>query len=64
MRSLNMEEVGTISGGWDWSINIGGIVEVSGSGEELMAGYDWAVDQMSDFFTWWDPAGYYQASGC
>lgn len=64
MKSLNMEEIENISGGWDWAINIGGVVEVSGTGEELVAGYYWCVGQMSDFFTWWDPAGYYPREDC
>lgn len=64
MKSLNMEEIENVSGGWDWTISFGDFVEVSGTGEELASGYYWAVGQMSDFFTWWDPAGYYSASGC
>jgi len=63
MQNLSVKDIESVSGGWDWELNIGPIT-VSGSGEELASGYDWAVDQMADFFTWWDPAGYYSASGC
>jgi hypothetical protein len=64
MRSLKVEEMEVVSGGWEWTISFGDFVEVSGTGEELAAGYDWCVSQMSDFFTWWDPAGYYGPVGC
>jgi hypothetical protein len=62
MRNLEIQEMELVSGGFEWEINIGNVVRVSGDGDDLANAYDWAVDQMSDFFTWWDPAGYY--SGC
>lgn len=62
MKNLTNIEIDKVAGGWDFEFDIG-IVKFSGTGEELAAGYDWAVDQMSDFFTWWDPMGYY-SSGC
>jgi len=62
MRNLEIQEMELVSGGFEWEINLGGVVRVRGDGSDIAAGYDWAVGQMSDFFTWWDPAGYY--SGC
>jgi hypothetical protein len=59
MHVLNLEETDTVSGGWEWSINIGDVVEISGDGSELVAAYDWAVDKTADFFCWWDPMDYF-----
>jgi hypothetical protein len=64
MRSLNAEEVTNVAGG-EWSVTLD-LVFVEGTlsgpetAQEIYAG---AVDAMADFFTWWDPAGYY-SSGC
>lgn len=58
MRSLENQEIDSVAGGWDAVFHFG-IVDVNVSGQELVGAYDWAVGQMSDFFTWWDPAGYY-----
>jgi hypothetical protein len=63
MQNLSVEDIENVSGGWDWVFEFGPIT-VSGTGEEFAAGYDWCVSQMSDFFTWWDPAGYYGPVGC
>ncbi len=64
MKNLTVQETQTVSGGdIEWEFDAG-FFKVAGDGSDLAAGYYWAVDQMSDFFTWWDPAGYYSASGC
>jgi hypothetical protein len=74
MRNLNAMEMEAVSGG-DYEIELDtGIFRVLVKGDEspqqiataIGAGisdvYDSAVNAMSDFFTWLDPAGYYY--GC
>lgn len=64
MKNLTLQDVDKVSGGEvEWEFDIG-FFRISGDGSDFAAGYNWCVGQMSDFFTWWDPAGYYQASGC
>lgn len=63
MRAIATDDLNGIYGGWHVSVDFGA-VEFEFSGEEIYSGYNWCVGQMSDFFTWWDPAGYYEASGC
>ncbi len=61
MQNIDLENLDSVAGGWDVTVDLGP-VQFNFSGEEAAAAYDWSVNQMSDFFTWWDPAGYY--SGC
>ncbi len=58
MRELNLKELDEVSGGWSlwWDF---GVVGGSMEGSEVIAAYYYAVEQTSNFFTWWDPAGYY-----
>ena len=68
MRKLDEAELNSVSGGdWSFSLDFGGVgIEVSGEEtiQEIVGGaYGGAVDAMANFFTWWDPAGYY-SSGC
>lgn len=60
MRFLDKDEITNVSGG-NWKVNLDlGIIEVELSGTETGGQiYGGAVDYMADFFTWWDPAGYY-----
>ncbi len=61
MRTLGMNEIELVSGGLD--IHIGtDWVGIDTDGGDLITAYDWAVEQMTDFFEWWDPAGYYSRS--
>ncbi|MES3008656.1 MAG: hypothetical protein V4751_12890 [Pseudomonadota bacterium] len=61
MRILGKQEIELVSGGADFHIGTDG-VGVDFTDDEIFAVYDWAVDQMTDFFEWWDPAGYYSRS--
>ena len=71
MRTLNIAEINEVSGG-EWQLGFD-LVFVEGDikGEEtvqdIAAGvaqvYGGAVDTMADFFTWWDPAGFYSSCG-
>ncbi len=68
MRTLNSMELENVSGGdWSWEVDLGitkFIVSGEESVQEIVGGaYGGAVDAMANFFTWWDPAGYY-SSGC
>jgi hypothetical protein len=58
MRTLSDCEIESVSGGWTWEVDIG-IFKMQGTGAELYSFYDWTVNQTTVFFTWWDPAGYY-----
>jgi hypothetical protein len=71
MRALHENEVEIVAGG-DWSVTINlPFVDVKMSGPEsiqdVLSGvgdaYGGAVDYMADFFTWWDPAGFYSSCG-
>lgn len=64
MRDLKIAEVTEVSGG-EWSVDFAvGPVKFHFEGEETAQEiYGGAVDAVADFFTWWDPAGYY-SSGC
>jgi hypothetical protein len=64
MRTLNISEVSEVSGG-ECSVDFEfGPIGVHFSGPETVQDiYGGAVDVMADFFTWWDPNGYY-SSGC
>jgi hypothetical protein len=61
MRTLATQEIGCICGGTTNAIEWRPF-DSPFTSDEVAGAYDWAVDQMSDFFTCWDPAGYY--SGC
>ncbi len=61
MRTLQMHEIEQVSGGFEISIDLPGI-DVLITSEDISMAYDWAVDSMTDFFEWWDPAGYYNRS--
>lgn len=64
MKNLTFNEVESVSGGEvEWEFNIG-VFRIGGNGSDLAAGYYWAVGQMSNFFTWWDPANYYPDETC
>ncbi|MDX1490627.1 MAG: hypothetical protein R3332_05035 [Pseudohongiellaceae bacterium] len=56
MRELNVSEVDAVSGAGYITINTG-IVEIHTTYGEIQAGYDWAVEQATNFFIWWDPRG-------
>ena len=59
MKNLTVQEIETVAGGeitWEFDV---GFFSMSGDGGDIASGYNWAVGQMSDFFTWWDPMGYY-----
>jgi hypothetical protein len=68
MRTLNNVEAEHVSGG-EWHLDFDlGFINGGFSGPESVqqvvgGAYYGAVDAMADFFTWWDPAGYYD-SGC
>jgi hypothetical protein len=75
MRTLNFKELEYVSGG-DWSLGFDlGVIDGTLSGTETVqeiagsiangvsVAYGGAVGAMANFFTWWDPAGYY-SSGC
>ncbi len=61
MRTLGMQEVQQVSGGAEiwWDLGVWGGKTTT---EEIGEFYDTAVDAMTDFFEWWDPAGYYNRS--
>jgi hypothetical protein len=64
MKNLTVQDIETVSGGevtWEFDV---GFFSMQGDGGDLAAGYDWCVSQVSDFFTWWDPAGYYGPVSC
>ncbi len=61
MRVLQMREIEQVSGGFEVSIDLPGI-DVVLVEDDFANAYDWAVDAMTDFFEWWDPAGYYSRS--
>jgi len=61
MRTLGMQEVAMVSGGAEFHIGSDGW-SVDFNDGEVGDVYNWAVDQMTDFFEWWDPAGYYNRS--
>jgi hypothetical protein len=61
MRALQLREIEQVSGGFEVSIDLPGI-DVLLEGEDFSNAYDWAVEQMTEFFEWWDPAGYYNVS--
>ncbi len=61
MRTLGMQEIGMVSGGAEFHIGSDGW-GVDFNDGEVADVYNWAVDQMTDFFEWWDPAGYYNRS--
>lgn len=75
MRTLNCGELEFVSGGdWSFEVDLGvtkwivsgdeTLQDMVGSAADAVSGaYGGAVDAMADFFTWWDPAGYY-SSGC
>jgi hypothetical protein len=56
-----MQEIALVSGGAEFHIGSDGW-SVDFNDGEVGDVYDWAVDQMTDFFEWWDPAGYYSRS--
>jgi hypothetical protein len=58
MRELKTEEIDQVSGGADFWFDFG-FVGGTFSGSEFIASYYYAVEQTRNFFTWWDPAGYY-----
>ena len=58
MRELTSNEVEVVAGGVDFWFDLG-IVGGTFSGSEAIAAYYYLVEQTADFFTWWDPAGYY-----
>ena len=61
MRTLGIQEIGMVSGGAEFHIGTDDIW-VEFESPEVSEVYNWAVDQMADFFEWWDPAGYYNRS--
>ncbi len=58
MRNLATREIESVSGGFDVTLH-GGFFDVHIPGEDFVTAYNWAVGETSDFFTWWDPMGYY-----
>ena len=64
MRTLNSNEVSEVSGGeWEVGFDFGFFDGYVKGDETIQEIYGGAVDMMADFFTWWDPNGYY-SSGC
>ncbi len=61
MRTLGKQEIELVAGGADFHIGSDGW-GFDFTSEEVGMVYDWAVDQMTEFFEWWDPAGYYSRS--
>ncbi len=61
MRTLGKHEIELVSGGAEFTFGSDGW-EVGFTSGEVAEVYDWAVDAMTDFFEWWDPAGYYSRS--
>jgi hypothetical protein len=61
MRALQLREIEQVSGGFEVSIDLPGI-DVLLEEEDFSNAYNWAVEQMTYFFEWWDPAGYYNRS--
>ncbi|MES2604730.1 MAG: hypothetical protein V4603_07310 [Pseudomonadota bacterium] len=64
MRNVSVSELEEVSGG-EWTVTLHlGIADVELSGPETAQEiYGGAVDAMADFFTWWDPVGFYSACG-
>ena len=61
MRALQLREIEQVAGGFEVSIDLPGI-NILLEEEDFSNAYNWAVDQMTDFFEWWDPAGNYNRS--
>ncbi len=61
MRTLGKEEIELVSGGAEFHVG-SDYIGVEFEDGEVAAVYNWAVDAMTDFFEWWDPAGYYNRS--
>ena len=54
MRELTVDELDVVSGAGQLVINTG-IVGITMTFDEIGAGYNWAVEQATNFFMWWDP---------
>ncbi len=58
VRVLQLRAIEQVAGGFEVSIDLPDI-NILLEEEDFSNAYNWAVDQMTDFFEWWDPAGYY-----
>ncbi len=59
MRKLEMQEIEHVAGGFSAVVHLG-LVDFEFSESNFSSAYHWAVMRTADFFTWWDPAGYYR----
>ncbi len=61
MRILGTREIELVAGGASFHVGTD-YVGFDFDSSEVGEVYDWAVEQMTEFFEWWDPAGYYNVS--
>lgn len=61
MRLLENEEIAEVSGAARVWVDLG-FFGFELTGEDIMSGYNSAVNGMTDFFMWWDPQDLVQES--